>query len=122
MIPLDDMKPGLYVAIRFARASPTEDEWDHVPSPRVWKVLAVSAPYIAAECLTTGQKRALDAAVYEFEHLREDFVRALFPEKFDKPRPAASSSAKTDEQERDKDGYPKPVRLLTINPAGRRQR
>jgi hypothetical protein len=122
VIPQDDLKPGMYVAIRFARTSPTDDVWDHVQSPRVWKVLSVSPPYVAAECLMTGQKRALDAAAYEFEHLRVEFVRALFPEKFDKPAAALTRAAQTKDEERDRDGYPKPIRLMSIDPSGRCQR
>jgi hypothetical protein len=120
VIPMDDMKPGLFVAIRFSRTSPTDDVWDHVPSPRVWRVLSISTPYVAVECLMTGQKRALDASVYEFEHLRVEFVRALFPDKVDK-KIAPARAGETSERELDDQGYPKHVRLLTINPSGRRQ-
>lgn len=130
MIPFDDLRPGLFVAIRYARPAPASDQWTHVPNPRVWRVLGVSAPYVGLEDLATGHRHAFDGAAYEFEHLRPEFVRAIFPEQFPATAAAAQETETRPEprprrapaQELGADGFPKPVRLMTINPYGRRQR
>lgn len=118
MIHPEDMRAGLYVAIRFARQHPDDSEWGHIAVPAVYRVLSVALPYVALECLNTGHKLPADVSVYEFEQLRPEFVAALFPGKTD-PAPAAPAPARADD--RDEQGYPKPVRIATIrSPGGRR--
>jgi hypothetical protein len=115
----EDMRPGLYVAIRFARQHPQDEDWAHIAVPAVYRILSVAVPYVALECLNTGRKIAADLAVYEFEQLRPEFVAALFPGAIAAPAPAPKAARPADD--RDEQGYPKPVRLATIkSPGGRR--
>ncbi len=114
MIAAEDLKPGLYVAIRYARQHPLDSEWAHVATPAVYRVLSVALPYAALECLASGRRFPADLSVFELEHLRPEFVATLFPDaaaRRESPQPA---------DERDERGYPKPQVLMTIKAPGHR--
>lgn len=112
MIPPEDMKPGIFVAVRYARQHPLDDEWAHVATPAVYRVVSVALPYVALEELATGYKFPADVSVFEFEHLRPEFVAAIFPDQLTRA-PRAAAHRETGE-DRDEQGYRKPVRLMTI--------
>lgn len=106
------MKPGLFVAIRYARQHPLDDEWNHVAAPAVYRVVSVALPYVALEDLASGRKLPADVCVFEFEQLRPEFVAALFPDKMD--RTSLRIHNKPVAEERDEQGYRRPVRVMTI--------
>ena len=108
----EDLKLGLFVAIRFARAHPQDDVWAHVATPAVYRVIGVALPYVALECVVTKRRFPADVSVFEFEHLRPEFVHALYPEQTARTPQAARGGEQIDD--RDEQGYPKPVRLATI--------
>ena len=121
MIPAEDLRPGLYVAIRYARQHPLDDRWDHVAAPALYRVTAVALPYVALECLGSGRKFPVDAAVFEFEQLRPEFVAAIHPEVLEwRPTTAPTPAPAQTADDRDEQGYPRPVRVMTIKSSGQR--
>lgn len=115
MIHPEDMRPGLYVAIRFVREHLLDDVWDQVASPAVYRVVTVALPYVALADLVTGRRFPVDVTLFEFEHLRPEFVEAVHPELARRPPPAPSARAATpSENNLDEQGYRKPVRVMTI--------
>ena len=120
MIHPEDLKPGLFVAIRYARQHPLDEEWEHVAVPAIYRVLSVALPYVALQFLADGRRFAADVAAYEFEQMRPEFVAAIFPGAADPARAPARTPAAPASDDRDELGYPKPVRLATIKAPGQR--
>lgn len=112
MIPAEDLRASLFVAVRFARQDPRDADWAHVAAPAIYRVLSLALPYVALECLASGRKFPVDASVFEFEQMRPEFVASIFPDQMIRaPRAAARQEPQED---RDEQGYRKPVRLATI--------
>ncbi len=108
MIPADDLKEGLFVAVRYMRRHPDKDVWEHIASPILYRVLGVSLPYVGLEDFGCKEKIMLDTSVFAFEQVRPDLVAALFPESIKRARAAIKS------EEFDDQGYRKPMLVMTI--------
>ncbi|MDD5301521.1 MAG: hypothetical protein PHS14_00315 [Elusimicrobia bacterium] len=120
MIHPEDLRPGLYVAIRYARAHPLDQDWDHVATPALYRILSVSLPYVALECLASGRRFPADVAAFEFEQVRPEFVAQIHPHLAAAAASPAPTTGSAPEDDRDAQGYPRPVRLMTIRSAGQR--
>lgn len=102
--PVDDLKPGMWLAVVARKFDPPRRSWYAEPEPAVFdgspaKILAISLPFLCAQC--GDHRMSIDLRMYAVQKLNNEYVAAATGRPFQEIKTGRKKKPKPERDERD---------------------